>query len=526
MTFKVKLRLLGIIFQGMPKLLNRFLNYLRSNRFYYLIIGVFILEACWIAVSAAYPQAFDENFHFGLIKVYSHYWLPFLTHQPPGADAFGAVTRDPSYLYHYLMSFPYRLIALVIHHQIAQIIILRFINVGFFTIGLILFRKILDKVGVSKALSNLILMLFIFIPIVPQLAGQINYDNLLIPLTATAILLSFRILDEVREHKASILNISLLIGVCLLTSLVTYVFLPIFAGIALFLLVAAYRANRGNIKGFFSQLAQSWRSKRLVIRSLIVLSLVVPFGLFAQRDLVNLIEYHSIVPDCSSVLSVKQCMAYSPWKYNYLQHAKMKSASSPMIYDNPLVYGFQWLYWVWFRLFFAVNGPNSNFTNYPPLPLPAAAALGVFILGIAALIKWWRKVFSDNLRLVLLLVVTTIYLVALLGHGYATYRYTAVLENMNGRYLLPVLILIAAIFGQAISMALSRNQRRKTVIAIIALALFIEGGGVLTFIDRSDPSWDVHNKTIIKVNNVARKVVKKTIVSGKKRYSSHIWFFN
>ena len=192
----------------MPKALKRVANFLASKKFYRLILIVFVIEAAWIAVSAAYPQAFDENFHFGLIKVYSHYWLSFFTNQPPHANAYGAVARDPSYLYHYLMSFPYRLIKLFFKEQLGQIIILRFINVAMFTGGIVLFRKLLLRVGSSQALTNLILMLFILIPIVPQLAAQINYDNMMIPLTAALLLYSFKLLDQIRAKKASILSIA------------------------------------------------------------------------------------------------------------------------------------------------------------------------------------------------------------------------------------------------------------------------------------------------------------------------------
>src|ERR1700689_5557788 len=125
----------------MKKYLNRVNVILGSKWFFWIILVVFILSAAWIALSAVYPQAFDENFHFGLIQTYSHYWLPFLSSQPPHANAYGAVARDPSYLYHYLMSFPYRLIALFIHGQTGQVIALRFINIGFFSAGLILFRR-------------------------------------------------------------------------------------------------------------------------------------------------------------------------------------------------------------------------------------------------------------------------------------------------------------------------------------------------------------------------------------------------
>ena len=510
----------------MPKFLARFTDYLRSDKFYRLVIIVFILEAAWIAISAAYPQAFDENFHFGLIKIYSHYWLPFISHQPPHADAYGAVARDPSYLYHYLMSFPYRLVELFTKRQMAQVIILRFINIALFSWGIILFRRLLIRVGASKALSNLILMLFILIPIVPQLAAQINYDNLMIPLTALSLLLAFRLIDEIKAKKPSLWTISLLSGLGFLTALVKYAYLPIFAGMVIFLLVYAFRTYRRSIRSFFRQLLRSWQSYSWIKRAFIAMAIVIPLGMFVQRDMVNLAVYHSIQPSCGKVLSVKQCMAYSPWAYNYKNHAKLTAPGSNISLTNPLFYAFEWLYWMWYRLFFAVNGPGSNFRNYPPLPLPSAAALLLVIAGVIALIKWWRKIFSGNLRLMLLMSVTVAYLVALFAQGYFTYRYTAVLENMNGRYLLPVLILAAVIFGQAISMALANKQRRKAVFALLALLFFLEGGGVITFIARSDPSWNIDNKAIVKVNNAARKVVKNVVVKGKKSYSTRVWFFN
>ena len=175
----------------MKDFLNRVIAILSSRRFFWIIFVFFVFESIWIAFSAIYPMAFDENFHFGLIRVYSHYWLPFLNAQPPHADAYGAVARDPSYLYHYLMSFPYRLIALVVHGQTGQIIILRLLNIGLFSIGLILFRKVLLRARISRALTNMSLLLFALIPIAPQLAAHINYDNLIFPLLPGSAYLLF-----------------------------------------------------------------------------------------------------------------------------------------------------------------------------------------------------------------------------------------------------------------------------------------------------------------------------------------------
>ncbi len=510
----------------MPKFLERFLEYLRSDKFFRLILVIFFVESIWIALSAAYPQAFDENFHFGLIQVYSHYWLPFLSHQPAHADAYGAVARDPSYLYHYLMSFPYRFINIFIHKQITQVVLLRFINIALFGWGLILFRKVLARVGTSKASTNLILMLFILIPVVPQLAGQINYDNLLLPLIALMILYSYKLIDRIKANNLSIKDISFFVGAGLLTSLVKYAFLPIFAAMVLFLFVLIVRANKGKFRQFFNQLSVSWKKTSILLKILVVISLIIPIAMFAQRDLYNLARYHAIEPDCSKVLSVKECMSYSPWAYNYRNHSDIIAKGKTVSLPGTLAYPFQWLYWMWYRLFFAINGPAYRFTNYPPLPLPSLATLILLLIGLFALFKWWRKLFHGNIKLLLLFIVSATYIAALFGQGYYTYRYTLVLENMNGRYLLPVLLLLAAIFGQAIALALVKENRRKAIIALMALILFAEGGGAITFIARSDSTWDVQNKAVVKVNNVARKVIKKVVVHGGKSYSTRLWFFN
>jgi hypothetical protein len=100
-------------------------------------------------------MAFDEDFHLGIIRLYAHHLLPFWSSQPVGGDAYGAVARDPSYLYHYLMSFPYWLISQFTHDTTIQVLILRFINIGLFASGLVLFRRLLTRTFASPALLHL-----------------------------------------------------------------------------------------------------------------------------------------------------------------------------------------------------------------------------------------------------------------------------------------------------------------------------------------------------------------------------------
>src|SRR5580704_2464794 len=141
----------------MRTFLRQVAQILGSRRLFLITLCYFVFQSGWIALSAVYPQAFDENFHFGIIKVYASHWSPFLTKQPVGGDPYGALARDPSYLYHYLMSFPYRFFHLFTHDQTSLVIALRLIDVCLFTIGLILFRRVLLRAKISRALTNVLM---------------------------------------------------------------------------------------------------------------------------------------------------------------------------------------------------------------------------------------------------------------------------------------------------------------------------------------------------------------------------------
>jgi hypothetical protein len=511
----------------MKKYLDKIHLILGHRRLFWFIEAIFILSAAWIALSAVYPQAFDENFHFGLIQVYSHYWFPFLARQPPHADAYGAVARDPSYLYHYLMSFPYRIIKLIDPEQIGQIIMLRFINIALFASGLYLFSRLLNRAGISVALSNVILFVFILIPITPQLAAHINYDNLLFPLVAIVCLQSFTVIDELRKKKPNIQHLLVLLATCLFASLVKYVFLPIFLGILLYLAYLIYKTYQGKNQLYLSKFVKSWQHESLIMQSLLIVLLLVSFAMFMQRDGYNIIKYHEIIPDCSKVLNVKECSSYSPWRYDYVTHNKLlaKKPGTVILY-NPVSYMGVWLYWMWYRLFFAINGQTSGFRNYPPLPLPSAAAIIIAVGGFYAVLISWRRLFRDNPYLVLLLTISITYAAALWLDGFAEYHYTHILQAMNGRYLLPILIPVGAILGRAYSLTLRAKPAYKKVFAILVILFFIEGGGVLTFISRSDATWYWHNKSVVKANHVAQKITKPVIIKGKKTFQTHVWFYN
>ena len=497
---------------------------LASNKFFIFVLVLFVLESALIALTAAYPQAFDENFHFGIIKIYSHHISPFLTSQPPNGDAYGALARDPSFLYHYLMSWPYRLIEVFVKSQIYQVIILRFIDIAFFGAGLYFFRKVLIKFNISKALANLTILLFILIPIVPQLAGQINYDDLLFLLVPLNVLLSFKIIDELKQQKANFVTIGGLVALGTITSIVKYAFLPIYLAIVVLLIYEVFK-NFKSIKLFFKSLSSSFIKTKLILKIVLILLIVFSLFSFFERDIVNLVEYHAIAPSCSKVLTNKQCSSYSVFEANFKRHQDVLNGKA-VPSTNIIYYLGQWSYWMWYRLFFAINGPQQEFKNYPPLPLPSAIGAILGLYSIFILIKYTKRILKNNEYAKLLFLISLFYIVALIIQGYATYKYTAVLENMNGRYLIPMLILLLAIILKGSYYLFKSKPFLKTILALVVLVLFLQGGGALTYIIRSDNTWYIHSKKVTKITKIAKKITKKVVIKGKKTYSSKVWFFN
>lgn len=487
---------------------------LASRKFFYVILGFFVFEALWFVFSAMYPMPFDEDFHFGIIKIYAQQWSPFLAAHPEGADQFGAIVRDPSYLFHYLMSFPYRLIAHFTSAEWIQVVFLRLINVAIFTWGLVLFRQVLRRAKTSDALINTAMSIFVLIPIVPQLAAHINYDNLLMILVAWALLAALQIIDGFRERKVNVAALLTLIAICLFTSVVKYAALPILAAVVLFVAATALWNFRSHGKQFWRGIKSDYGQIGRKAKIVLLATLGIGFVLFAQRYVVNMVQYHHPVPDCGQVLTVDQCKQYGPWGRDYHLSQNKSADFSP----NILWFTEEWWKGMRHRLFFAVNGSHASFANYVELPVPVRTATVIFAVGLLTTLIWWRQVFRDNIYYALFLSVIVVYVGVLFYDQLGMYKQTGVPVAINGRYLLPIALLFAAIMGKGIASGLRKFKigSAKPLLATISVLLFLHGGGVLTFILRSDASWYWPDQTIRNINQAARTIISPVIIEGDK----------
>lgn len=495
---------------------QQMLRVLRSPRFFYAVLAFFGCEALWYVCSAAFPMAFDEGFHLGVIQLYADQWSPILTHQPDGPAPFGALTTDPSYLYHYLMSFPYRLVALVTSNEAAQVIVLRLINVGLFAWGIVLYRRLLGVAKVSPALTHTILALFVLVPAVPLLAAHINYDNLFFVVVALIGIVVFRITEGLRQREVRIVSWMLLLVLVMALTLVKYAGLPVVLGTLLYLLVVVWRTYRGQWRQCLPQVRAGWRPLSKRAKVMLVGLVLLMSALFVQRYGVNLYRYHTPVPDCDAVISIERCRAYGPFGRNDRMHRE-----NSLEFNNSAVdYTGTWFRGMWYRLFFAINGPlpQAYYLNYRPLPLPSVTAVVLATASLLLFIWYAAHVFKQRPLLAYFAVVCFVYALILWIDNYTQFLYTRQPVAINGRYFIPFLPLMAAVAGRAWSVALRRRVAWKPWLAVAAILLFLQGGGVMTFILRSDHDWDWPNQSVYWVNDRARDMLKPLIVEGSPPY--------
>jgi hypothetical protein len=485
----------------MENVLKRISLAVRSDKFFVAVLLIFIIQALWIAASAAYPQPFDENTHLGIIKIYSHYWHPFIG-QLPDASQYGAVASNPSYLYHYLLSFPYRIFAHFISEPATQIFALRLFNIAFFAGGLVLFRKVLQRTRAGNGLINVTLMFFVLIPVVPLLAGQLNYDNLLMLFAGALLLLTLQFTDKLRQKYLDIPLLLVLLSVGLLGCLVQYEFLPLLAAVIIWLAYELFRYAKDSPK------------KINIGYAGILIPLVIfagSLGLFMQRYGVNMVRYGTPLPKCHQILSIKQCSLYSTWRRSYAATSHPLPAN-----HNPMLYTKSWLARMFITSFYTRSGgnPGAKYVNAGPYPVISATAIIVFTLGGGLFLWRVRTILPQHRALIFLLFVSILYCAVLWLHLYRGFLHTGQKFALNGRYLFPVILPMMLAAGLGFDRWLKNRQSLKPLLSLVVFLLFLQGGGILTFINASNRYWYwPDNGFSLRINQAAQRVTKPFILT-------------
>ncbi len=477
-----------------------------SPAFFKVTLVSFGLQASWIALSGNFPMAFDEDTHLGIIKFFAQHPNPFFSQQPSSLNVYGAVVHDPSYLYRYLMSFPWRLITQLTGTFTAQVISLRLLNVILFIIGMVLFRKLVLKITSNRALVNLSLLLFALTPITSQLAAQINYDNLLFPLIAGSLLLTLDITARLERDDVNIWRLGWLLILLLLTSLVKYTFLPFVVPISILLIWQFIKLHRRHKKRFVNVLRAGFTALSPLKTVLIITMVILSAGLFFERYGMNIVRYHTPTPSCVDVIGVPACQSYSIY-----QRSVSYAVEKPDAFNkNPFLFTYRWLKHMHFNLMMSIGGPNIGYATGQPLPLPYIATIIFGALGIIVVIIFYKRLFiSPAARL--LAAVSLLYTAALWLTNYVEYLSTGRRVAVQGRYLVPLLPFLYLIFLCGFKLLLERLPRLQFGLASLLVVCVLAGGGVSTFILHSDDSWYWPNTVAINTSSELRTIVRHMV---------------
>jgi hypothetical protein len=343
---------------------------------------------------------------------------------------------------------------------------------------------------------------------VPFLAAHINYDNLFIPLTWGSLLLMFTWIDRLRnDHRVPIAQTFMLASLLLLASLVKYPFLPIAVGVG-GVCAWTFVSERSRWKAIRQHAREDLEHIPVIHVLILAFVLGASIGLWGERYAINVLQYHSPTPDCAAVLSTQSCLAYGPWARDY----GLEQDAAPLSAPEKASYAWQWFAGMWQRCFFAIS--DQYVVRYP-LPLPGIVTIILAAVGTVLTLRYWRVISRRHGYLLIAFAVTLLYVLVLFASNYEGYLKTGVAVAVNGRYLLPVLPVIMLVAGLGFRQLWQHRPGRKALAVVLVLFLFLQGGGVMTFILRSDQSWDWQNPTVIHINNGTRDVLRQIVIGAK-----------
>lgn len=476
---------------------GKIIKILSSNYFFWFIIFLFVFQALWIALSFRYSMIYDEYYYFGLIEYFSHQWLPWINNQPTSLDLYGALDRNPYLLFHYLLSFPFRVVALFTDNLAAQVISMRILNIGLFAAGLVAFNRLFKEMKIRAIFRNITLLFFVLLPVTPFVAATVNYDNAIFLLTALFMIVGLRIIqsDVVRWQ-----NYALILIIGMAGSLTKVVFLPIFAAGFVFIAINQILKYK---KKIINNTKKSFTSSGKLMKIAIIVPLIVVGFLFAERFAVNIIQYRSLSPSCETQIGDNRCGTNS---INARGDALVKSKAGKIPMQQP-EYAAKWVSDMLFYAMWSGNMTSSNEIKFThPLPVVYNVVFWLSIVSVAAFFYSLNRI--RNLPgFWFLSSITAIYIAALFYENIsAYYRYYQAVA-IQGRYLLPLLPVIMLFGLIGINYIIKQQRVIKITVLVFVFLLFLNGAGLTTHLIRSDESWNWDSQTIRQINNNSRKVL-------------------
>jgi hypothetical protein len=386
------------------------------------------------------------------------------------------------------MSWPLRFAAFFTHSAFVQIVFLRLINVALFAAGLWVYRRLFETMGFRKHLVHLGLLAVVLTPAIAPLAGVVNYDNAVFLLSGLLLLQAVYLVKAKKPEFRSLAQFFIL---GLLGSVVKFEFVALFVPVAAYVLgVMLLRHKRATL----SLLGSSLKKLSLPAKIVLISGLLISSGLFVERPVMNMLQYHEINPPCQQLMAKERCLK------NYTQLRNITDLDNrPAAFQalSPISYFVH--DWV----------PGMILTQIQLLPgkAPVHSLLlfyyAVFGLGTVFLLVYLRDLIRPNSNKFLLMVMIA-YALLLLAYNYSAYRTYAEPVAITGRYLLPVLPIFLVLVLQSITKLFASHGRSLTLVAALALAVLVQSGGIATYLRTADTSLYWQSSPTQKLNAYLR----------------------
>lgn len=489
---------------------NLVLKGLSSNRFFWITLTCFVLLSGWIAISMSYDMVYDERHHFRAIEVYSRQFSPFIETQPSDTHDLGDLTRNGSYLYHYLMSFPYRFIELFTESIFVKVVFLRFINIAIFATVLIFLRKLIRELRFSNLIANISVFTFASFPVTSFLAATINYDSLFM-LLVTIHLLVFAKLCE--KRFADLRLILLLISTGALGGITKFPFLPIFLFTTFCSVFGVLYIHRKKaFRAIFSEKSQYKKRALKVFAILAVVSTV----LFLERYAYNTVVHKSPTPSCTAIHSIESCKRSGIWD----RDTRLDEAhpDDPKNIQGMISFAIKHWYGSMTNSTTFIGGRSSSgvmeLKASSHVARTALAWLGVIMIALCALVL---PSLRKNTKLMLVLGASLVYATTLFLLNYDVFIRMGVPLAIQARYILWIipLLLAVALYGVGIFVgALYKNTvSAKITLLVLSAIVFSQYGGPITFFYRYQPSWSWPDQDlVVKVNSLTGRVASRLVI--------------
>lgn len=483
------------------KITDKTVKVISSKYFLWVVIVIFVLQAMWIAFSFRYPMLYDEVFHVDAIKLFSKQISPFILNQPTSYDVYGNLANGDATLFHYLMSFPYRLVAFFTSSNEFLVITMRIIDILFVAIGLYLFYRLFKKLNVNKGLINVSILMFTLLPIVPFVAATTNYDNLLFMLTPLYLIACVNI---IQSSKVYWLQYLMLVIIGCFASLVKFTFLPVFAISVIFLAVLIYNRYK---KGFLLRFWNSFRGTPRVVVVIYVTISVVLVGLFSNAYLVDIAKYGTPLPSCQQTMAMERCAVSGITQ----RAVKALATKDERPLQAPSEYVKNWFNGMVVLVTMSGARTTQGATVFS-WSLPVVQSMiffGIFISAGVLLYAWRSLMKNQSWNFLFFMSIALI--IAVFFYNYSSYIKYHQSFAVQPRYLLSFMPVLFLMFTAAVNFILREYRFLKLVLLMVVLALFTQGGGVITHILESEDSWYWQNSKVIEANHFAKKILQPLV---------------